>query len=306
MARFCTACGASLGDETARFCAKCGAAVGAPQSPVVALPAASVSGSVASSGNDKTLPASGLNTKAPVAVPPKFLRRLSIGVAGRKGRVLLVVGALMFVTVAGAVVASKKRLSVSEYEPAGVGSAFFSVVTSDLNHKGTGAQAVLLEVVYNTLDESAGHPAGHFFVVYNPKVEDRPDSKGGQGCDLSRMVFDPSGGSYEQLNVWANGEGPIGGYVYQQSSRYAGQFPADGCRFVLFGVRSDGTHIPDDAWSKGAQLAANSAPASGPHVADAQPPSVEAPAINPPQQSNSDDSSDGTSDSISGEDDSKE
>jgi hypothetical protein len=37
MARFCTACGTPLGDETGRFCAKCGAAVAAPPTSHIAV-----------------------------------------------------------------------------------------------------------------------------------------------------------------------------------------------------------------------------------------------------------------------------
>lgn len=46
MARFCTACGTHIADETARFCAKCGAAVAAPPTSHIAVtPSSSVSGS---------------------------------------------------------------------------------------------------------------------------------------------------------------------------------------------------------------------------------------------------------------------
>jgi TM2 domain-containing membrane protein YozV len=63
MARFCTACGTQLGDETARFCAKCGAAVAAPPIPSATTTSPGASRSVGSSRNDKTLPA---NSPKPV------------------------------------------------------------------------------------------------------------------------------------------------------------------------------------------------------------------------------------------------
>lgn len=58
MARFCTACGTQLADETARFCAKCGA--GVPSSPISSATAASlgVSRPTEISRSYKTLPAS--------------------------------------------------------------------------------------------------------------------------------------------------------------------------------------------------------------------------------------------------------
>jgi len=91
MASFCTACGTPLMDETARFCSKCGVAVAAPppSKPSVAITSPSIAGSGGSIRNDKTLPASGLNTKAAVAVPPKFLSRLSLIVSGRNMKRLI-------------------------------------------------------------------------------------------------------------------------------------------------------------------------------------------------------------------------
>jgi zinc-ribbon domain len=105
MARFCKACGTPLVDETARFCTKCGAAFAAPPNSSADTASLSVSGSEGSRGNDKTLPFSGPNSKAAVAVPPKFLSRLFLSVSGRKSRTtaLLTTGTLTILIVGGGI-----------------------------------------------------------------------------------------------------------------------------------------------------------------------------------------------------------
>lgn len=164
---------------------------------------------------------------------------------------------------ASAVVQAAAPPSLSEYRPVGEGNAFFNVVNSELNYHGSGQQAALLEIVYNTFDERAGSPTGHFLVLYNPKVEDRAGSSNKLGCDLGRMLFDDSGQPWKQISYYAHGEGLMGGDIGLENEKYVGRFSLDGCRFVLIGVRSDGVHIPEEAWSKAAQFASKR-PSSGP------------------------------------------